>query len=102
MYQFAVRHHLQSDIRDVPGRPGRPFPNAAGSDGGRLTVFLPKREVSGLNGLKGQPAMFENYQEIIEAVSRYCANNYISVFIEYLLILRAVVLSHKLRPKTIS
>ena len=28
-YQFAVRHHLQSDIRDVPGRPGRPIPNAA-------------------------------------------------------------------------
>ena len=30
LYQFSVQHYLQSDIRDVPGRPGRPFPNAPG------------------------------------------------------------------------
>ena len=33
LYQFAVKHHLQSDIRDVPGRPGRPFPYAPGGRG---------------------------------------------------------------------
>ena len=31
-YQLSVRQYVKSDIRDVPGRPGRPFPNVADGD----------------------------------------------------------------------
>ena len=38
LFQFTVRHYLQSDIRDIPGRPERPFPNAAGYRVTQVTV----------------------------------------------------------------
>ena len=54
LFQFSVRHHLQSDIKDVPGRPGRPFPNAAAQRHWRMWPRLGlERMAPQLGGLGG-------------------------------------------------